>query len=270
LLAAGIEPDEAALDARVLAEHVLGWDTARLLTSGTDPATSAFASGYEQATARRVKREPVAYITGLKDFWTLTLEVSNAVLIPRPETEGIVEQVLRRFTDHTRPLEIADACTGSGCLAVALAVEYRHARITATDISREALAVAARNVGRYDLANRVRLVLTDLLAQVAGPFDLIVANPPYVRSSERETIQPEVAYEPAAALYAGEDGLTLIRPLLAQAASRLRSGGLLMFEFGFGQERTITDLISAVGELRMDAIASDFSGIPRIAIAIRN
>ena len=269
-LAAGIEPDEAALDARVLAEHVLGWDTAQVLTSGGDPATAAFVSAYEQATARRVRREPVAYITGQKDFWTLTLDVSNAVLIPRPETEGIIEQVLVRFPERARPLDIADACTGSGCIAVALGIEYPHARITATDISPEALTVADRNLRRYDLAARIALVRTDLLTEVRGPFNLIVANPPYVRASEQGTIQPEVAYEPAAALYAGEDGLALIRPLIEQAVARLRRGGVLMFEFGFGQERTITDLISAVAGLRMDAIASDFSGIPRIAIAIRN
>jgi release factor glutamine methyltransferase len=240
-----------------------------VLTSGGDAGTAAFAAAYEHATARRVTREPVAYITGHKDFWTLTLAVSNAVLIPRPETEGIIEQVLRRFRDPAQPLEIADACTGSGCVAIALGVEYSSAQITATDISREALAVAAHNMQRYGLGNRMRLVLTDLLTALIGPFDVIVANPPYVPSSERPTIQPEVVFEPATAVYAGEDGLDVIRALIPQAITRLRAGGALIFEFGFGQERTVADLISTFDSLRMDAIASDFSGIPRIAIAIR-
>jgi release factor glutamine methyltransferase len=253
----------------VLAEHVLGWETARLLMDGHEPAPTAVAAAYDTAIARRAAREPVAYISGVKEFWNLTIEVSPAVLIPRPETEGIIEQVLGRRPDRTAALAIADVCTGSGCLAVALAVEYPRARIVASDISREALDVAARNVRRHGVANRVALVQDDVLTGQQARFELIVANPPYVPEGERSSIQAEVRCEPAAALYAGPDGLDVIRRLVADAPSRLRRGGLLLFEFGFGQKQTVADLISAVQMLRMIGIASDFSGIPRIALAER-
>jgi len=236
---------------------------------GNETASSAFASSFDRAVARRVNREPVAYITGVKEFWNLTIEVSPAVLIPRPETEGIVEQVIARRPDRTAPLDIADLCTGSGCLAVALAVEYPRARVYASDISRDALDVAARNARRHGVENRVLVVRDDLMNGQHGRFDLIVANPPYVPDGERPTIQAEVRFEPEGALYAGPDGLDVIRRLLKEAPSRLRHGGLLLFEFGFGQNRTVSDLISTAEMLRMIGIASDFSGIPRIALAER-
>jgi release factor glutamine methyltransferase len=253
----------------VLAEHVLGWDTARVLMDGHAAPPPSFRSAYEAAVARRTSREPVAYITGVKEFWNLTVEVSPAVLVPRPETEGIIEQVLAQRTNRTAALTIADVCTGSGCLAVVLAAEYPRAHITASDISREALEVAGRNARRHHVEDRVRFVQDDLLTNQRGPFDVIVANPPYVPAAERSMIQPEVRFEPDVALYAGADGLNVIRRLLADAAPRLAPGGLLLFEFGFGQSQAVADLISSTRILRMIGVASDFSGIPRIALAER-
>ena len=236
---------------------------------GGDMASPAFVAAYETWVVRRVAREPVAYITGVKEFWNLAIEVSPAVLIPRPETEGIVEQVIARRPDRTALLDIADICTGSGCLAVALAVEYPHAKVTASDISRSALDVAARNARRHGVENRIAIVQSDLMNGLYQQYDVIVANPPYVPDVERATIQAEVRFEPEDALYAGADGLQVIRRLVADASSRLRHGGLLLFEFGFGQKEAVSDLILAIQILRMIGIASDFSGIPRIALAER-
>jgi release factor glutamine methyltransferase len=253
----------------VLAEHVLGWDAARLLTEGHQSASPGFLQHYDAAVARRVAREPVAYITGSKEFWNLTFEVSKAVLIPRPETEGLVEQSLARLTDRTRAWQIADVCTGSGCLAVVLATELQNARVTATDISPAALVIARRNVEQHGVGDGVVVINDDLLTNEEGPFDLIVANPPYVTDGARVGLQPEVAYEPALALFAGADGLSIIRRLLAQAPARLAPNGLLIFEFGFGQEDAVRQLIAAQADLRMIAIEPDVSGIPRVAVATR-
>ncbi len=170
----------------MLAEHVLGWDTTRYLTSGHEPEPSGFGERYGAVVARRAAREPSAYITGRREFWGLPLEVSPAVLIPRPETELIVEAALDVFgADPRRRLDVADACTGCGNLAIALAHELEHASIVATDISAEALEVGRRNAERHGVADRIRFVRTNVLDGVDGPFDLIVANPPYVRREDR-------------------------------------------------------------------------------------
>ena len=210
--AAGIGALEAASSARVLAQHVLGWDTTRLLTSGHEPEPGGFGELYDVLVARRAAREPSAYITGRREFWGLPLEVSPAVLIPRPETELIVEAALEVFAgDPPRRLEIADACTGCGNLAVALAHELGHASIVATDISADALAVAQRNAERHGVAERIRFVHADVLDGVNGPFDLIVANPPYVKREDRPALQPEVRdHEPDVALFGGVTGTELV------------------------------------------------------------
>ena len=158
LTRAGIPAVEAALDARLLAQHVLGWSTATILTSGRSPGPDGFADRYEALVRRRERREPLAYITGLKEFWGLNFEVTPSVLIPRPETESLVETILEHFRDRKEPLHIADLCTGSGCVAVAIAHELPAARVTATDISADALVVAARNVAAHHVNDRVSLV----------------------------------------------------------------------------------------------------------------
>ena len=265
---AGIPPDEADIDARLLAEHLLGWTTARFFADGSDPPPAGFAERFESLVARRAAREPFAYIVGAQEFWGLRFEVTPAVLIPRPETEMIVEAVLDLVNDAAT-VRIADVGTGSGCLAVPIARERPHAVIVATDMSEDALAIAGRNADRLGVAGRIEFRHTDLLDGITGPFDLVISNPPYVRDVDRAGIQPEVRWEPAEALFAGADGLDAIRRLLPQAADRLRPSGTLMFEIGFGQADAVAELISAAAGLTMCELRSDLQGIPRVAIAQR-
>jgi release factor glutamine methyltransferase len=267
---AGVSHAEAGLDARLLAQFVLGWDATRLLAHGNETPPPGFAARYEALVGRRARREPLAYITGEKEFWNLTFEVSPAVLIPRPETEILVEAALERFPEEDRPLSIADICTGSGCLAVALARERPRAEVTATDVSADALDVARRNAARHGVAGRLHFVGTDLLDGILGPFQLIVANPPYVPERDMATLAPEVRdHEPAVALRGGDDGLSIIRRLLGQAAERLAAGGSLIVEFGFGEDEAVRGLISRVASLRMIELRRDLQGIPRVAIVAR-
>jgi release factor glutamine methyltransferase len=220
---AGIGPAEAELSARVLAEHLLGWDTTRYFTSANQPEPSEFAERYGALVARRAAREPAAYIMGHKEFWGLCLEVSPEVLIPRPETELIVEAVLEEVgVDRDRRLSIADACTGSGCVAV----ELSGASMVATDISETALDVARRNAQRHGVADRIRFVCTNVLEGIEGDLDVIVGNPPYVRTHDQPALQPEVRdHEPPVALFGGESGVEIVAALVEQSANRLRSGG---------------------------------------------
>jgi release factor glutamine methyltransferase len=267
---AGIGAVEAELSARVLAEHALGWDAARYFVSANQPESSTFAEHYDSLVARRAAREPVAYITGQQEFWGLSLDVSPAVLIPRPETELIVEAALERFADRTQPLAVADACTGSGCLAVALAAERPHATVVATDISQVALDVARRNSERHRLDGRIRFIRTNVLDGVDGTFDLIVGNPPYVRTVDRPALQPEVRdFEPPVALFGGETGMDLVATLVGQAVGRIRHQGYLMFEFGFGQEIAVEELIEKTEGLTLIGLRHDLQGIARTAIARR-
>jgi release factor glutamine methyltransferase len=270
LRAAGIDPAEADLDARVLARHVLGWDAARLLADGQIPPPAGFAPAYDALVGRRARREPIAYITGQQEFFGLTFDVSPAVLIPRPETERVVEAALERFPDRDATLAAADLCTGSGCVAIALAVARRGWIVTATDVSADALAIASLNARRHGVAGRVRLVEGDLLGGLHGSFDLIVSNPPYVADGLRPTLPPEVRdHEPAVALFAGADGLDVVRRLVADAGGRLHPGGALIVEIGFGQADAVADLLSSAPLLRFVAIEPDLQGIPRTAVALR-
>jgi len=269
LRAAGIPPDEADLDARVLAERALGWDAARLLAHGDRKASPEFSDRYRGLTARRAARVPMAYIVGLQEFWNLEFEVSPAVLIPRPETELIVEIALE-IVSASATCAIADVCTGSGCLAVAIAHERRSITVVATDLSDAALAIARRNAVRHRVDSRIRFARADVLEGIAGRFDLIVANPPYVRDDDHPMLQPEVRdHEPPLALVAGPDGLDLIRRLAAQAPERLVDGGTLVFEIGFGQAEAVERLISESPRLRMIDVRRDLQGIPRTTIARR-
>jgi release factor glutamine methyltransferase len=268
LLGAGIEHDEAALSARLLAQAVLGWNTTQILTSGDEIEPPAFAAEFGELIARRAHREPLAYITGTREFWNLSFEVSPAVLIPRPETESLIEAVNTMFPDRDGSLRVADVCTGSGCVAVAIAVERRGARVVAADLSAASLEIARRNVTRHGVRDRVECVQGDLLTPLTGSFDLIVANPPYVAVGARTALQPEVRnFEPESALFAGSDGLEVIRRLVSDSPARLDQDGYLMFEFGDGQELDVSELISASERLRMVDIKRDLQGIARIAIA---
>ena len=266
---AGISAAEAELDARLLAKFVLGWDTTQFLTRSNGAAPNGFSAEYERPVARRTRREPLAYITGRKEFWTLVFEVSPAVLIPRPESELIIEAALAR-SEADAPLSIADVGTGSGCLAIALAHERRHATVVATDLSADALAVARANAVRHGVDGRVLFVETDLLKGVDQSFDLIVSNPPYVPTYEHATLQPEVRdYEPSVALLAGAGGLAIIRRLVDQSLERLARTGWLIFEFGYGQGEAARVMLASAKAFTDIQIVKDLQGIPRTAIARR-
>jgi release factor glutamine methyltransferase len=267
--AAGITPDEAALDARLLAQHVLSWDAARLMTHGDEPASPEFQRDFEALVARRCAREPLAYITGTREFWNLAIEVTPAVLVPRPETELLIEAALEHF-DRGQAVRALDVCTGSGCVAVGLGREFPRATIVASDVSPAALEVAQRNVVRHGLSGRVRSACSDLLADIAGPFDLIVANPPYVPAVDAKSLQPEVReFEPAAALFAGNDGMQVIRRLVKQAPGALAPDGLFIFEFGAGQDDAVKAILCAEKSLALVEVKRDLQDIPRAAVVRR-
>lgn len=269
-ITAGIDAVEAGLDARLLAASVLGYDSATLLIEFDAPAPMSFESAFHALVARRTMREPMAYVLGRQEFWGLSFVVTPAVLIPRPETELIVETVCARIAATATPFDVADVGTGSGCLAVALAMERPRAHVTGVDMSLDALAVAAQNVAAHRVGDRVRLVRADLLEDTLGPFDLIVSNPPYVPVADAARLQPEVReHEPRAALFADDDGLGVIRRLVPQAASRLKPGGWLVFEIGFGQADRVRAIVSHVPQLSLETIYPDLQGIPRAVVARR-
>ena len=269
LVQAGIAAEEAALDAEVLARHVLDCDRATLLTRVRDPLPSAFNRLFHDLVARRAGREPLAYIVGHREFWGLEFDVTPSVLIPRPETELIVEEALAALPRRDIVRHIIDIGTGSGCLAVALAVEFPAARVTATDTSTEALAVAHRNAERHVPLSRMTLVNTDALHGVAASADLIVSNPPYVPAGDAAALQPEVGrYEPPLALYAGADGLDMIRKLFGSAQQQLAPDGWLIVEFGFGQEAAAREIAQGAG-WTIVRMRSDLQGIPRVIVLRR-
>jgi release factor glutamine methyltransferase len=265
LVAAGIEPSEAARDVLFLAMHATGWDRATVHSRDIDPPPPGFEAAYAAAIDRRTQREPIAYITGVQEFWNRDFAVSPAVLIPRPETELIIEEALSLVF-----ATVADIGTGSGCLAVTLAAEFPRAQVVATDISAAALTVARANAERHGVANRIEFRETRYLDGVTGPFDLIVSNPPYVTDGEFEGLAPEVRdAEPRSALTAGADGLNDIREVLQQAAVRLTPGGTLLMEIGYNQANAVTELVSANPSLTLRRISADLQAIPRIVVAQR-
>lgn len=270
LTRAGINAEEAALDAEVLARHALGWDRAALVARWRDAAPETFDARLQPLIARRASREPVAYITGHREFWGLDFEVTPDVLIPRPETELIVEEAVRYANEVGPPRDIIDVGTGSGCIAIALAHEFPSARVTATDISTAALTVARQNTRRLGVADRVRIVHADLLDNVTASADLIVSNPPYVPAGDAPALQPEVGqHEPATALFGGPgDGLDLVRRLLVSAAPHIAAEGRLMIEFGFGQEAPLGEATCHAG-WQVVRMCNDLQGIPRVVVLRR-
>jgi release factor glutamine methyltransferase len=266
LLRAGLSPTTAAIDAEVLAREALGWDRARYLTHREAPAPGDFAARYDAWLARRSDREPVAQILGRREFWGRDFGVTRDVLTPRPETELVVEETLARL-GAAAPHRVVDVGTGAGVLAITLALEWPSARVVATDISAAALEVAARNARALDVADRVHFVRANLLEGLSGPVDLIVSNPPYVPAAAETVLARDVRdYEPAVALYGGADGFDLIRALLPQAARVLAPDGLLVHEFGAGQEERMREAASSEPAVTLEAIRDDLQGIPRVAV----
>lgn len=275
LTAAGLRADAAAADVDVLARAALGWDRARLIARARDPTPAALQPRFDEWLSRRERREPTAYIVGRREFWGLDFHVTADVLIPRPESELIVEEARLLVRDagsghvHDTPLRLADIGTGSGCLAIALACEMPGARVTATDVSAAALAVARENALRHGVSARIDWVETTFLQGITGTFDVIVANPPYVAEANRDALSPEVRCEPAVALFGGGAGLDHLAEVVKTAVGSLTPGGWLIMEFGLGQDDAVTDLIAAQPSLRLDRIRGDLQGIPRTAVAQR-
>lgn len=251
LTAAGV--DDPRLDAEVLLAAAMGVERAALYAAPEEKIEPQAAREFAAMVRRRVRREPVAYILGRASFRQLELAVDSSVLIPRPETELLVELA----QDRQRVLDVG---TGCGAIALAIANEREGARVTGIDNSPEAIEVARSNAGRTGL--EVEFLIADLI--VGGPYELIVSNPPYVREGEWESLQPEITlYEPREALVAGPDGLDVVRDLVPAAAEVLVRGGRLAIEVGQGQARTVESLFERSGFTQVEAIR-DLAGIPRV------
>jgi release factor glutamine methyltransferase len=263
-LRTGPHPERARLDAETLLLHLVGKNRAWLLAHLDDEFGGCKSIGYSQQIERRLAGEPIQYITGECEFYGLPIRVNKDVLIPRPETEHLVEKVLELATNSERP-RIVDVGTGSGAIAVALAHSLPAAQLTATDLSNAALIVASGNAERNGVAERVRLLEGDLLAPVAGKqFEFVVSNPPYVADRDRETLAVEVReYEPDMALFAGSHGLDIYRRLTPLAYDVVVPGGYVLFEIGCGQADAVAELLSAAG-FREIHFTKDLQGIERV------
>lgn len=255
----------ARLDAELLLMRVTGLDRAGLIAHGERELAPEDAERYGTLLARRAAGEPVAYLTGAREFWSLPLRVTPAVLIPRPETEVLVERALARLP-HDRDPAIADIGTGSGAIAIALAHERPHARIAATDASADALAVAQDNAARLG-CTRISFRLGQWLAPLGHEtFDLIVSNPPYVRLGDPHLLEGDVRFEPRAALAAGPDGLDAIRAIAFQARAHLARGGWLLLEHGFDQRDAVQTLLRHYGYRDIQTYR-DYAGHDRVTEA---
>lgn len=267
-LARGPHPGRALQDAERLLMHVLGRDRAWMLAYWRDEIDTACSIPYHTAIERRRIGEPIQYIVGEAEFYGLPFRVTRDVLIPRPETEHAVEKVLELAAALAAP-RIVDVGTGSGAIAVAVAHRLPHAAVTAIDLSPAALALAHENAQRNGVG-RIRFLEGDLLAPAAGePFDIVVSNPPYVAESDRASLAVEVRdHEPAVALFAGVEGLTIYRRLIPQAFAALAPGGWLVLEIGCGQQAAVGGLLEEAG-FRQIGFTADLQGIPRVAAARR-
>jgi release factor glutamine methyltransferase len=259
--------ETAELDARILTGAALGLDLTGVITSAARLLTSDEAAALEDFTARRIAGEPVARVTGHKEFWGLSLKLSAETLVPRPDTETLVElalEMVRVTADPNRPLRIADIGTGSGAILLALLSEWPQAQGVGTDISADALQTAHINAVRLGLADRARFVNDDYAAGLSGRFDLIVSNPPYVRSAEIADLAIEVRdHDPLRALDGGSDGFDAYRVLIPQAIPLLLPGGVLAVEVGHDQSQGVAQLMTAAGLTLERPPKADLAGIPR-------
>ena len=250
------------VDAQVLLAHVLGVNRAWLIAHAADALDATGAAAFMALAKRRRDGEPVAYLTGTREFWGLALAVTPAVLIPRPETETLVELALARLPAD-RPIAVLDLGTGSGALALAISHERPQARVLATDSSPDALAVAEGNARRLGLAN-VEFLRSDWYAMVpVGPYDAIVSNPPYVAAGDPHLTDGDLRFEPARALSPDGDGLGALRIIIGAARERIVPGGTLAVEHGHDQSAAVQALFAAAG-FEAIAVARDLAGIPRV------
>lgn len=274
LTAAGI--DNVRFEARLLLSHATGLTIEQLISRGPDAAPAAAAATLRELTARRLRREPMAYILGEREFWGLPFKVSPAVLVPRPDSETVIETVLDLLPDRSRKLRILDLGLGSGCLLLTLLREYPQATGVGIDASEAALAIAQANAEALGVASRARLAAGDwrqtgwtdrLVDQAEGPFDLLVSNPPYIESAEVDGLMPEVAaHEPRLALDGGADGLAAYRIIVAASPALVVPGGWAIVEVGEGQAPAIASLFTAAG-LAPRPSRRDLGGIERVVPA---
>jgi release factor glutamine methyltransferase len=266
--AAGLDTPE--LDARILVGHALGLDHAALMAQSDRMIRSQEVDRIRSLAARRIGREPVARILGYKEFWSLPLSITPAVLVPRPETETLVQAALDLVEAKSgQRLRIADLGTGSGALLLALLHELRGAEGVGTDLSPAALELARENCRRLGLCERATFVACDFGAALGGGFDLVVSNPPYVTECEWVRLDPEVRnYDPKLALDGGTDGLGAYRSIAADVGRLLAPGAHLVVELGAGQADPVAEVFTAAG-LAIGATRSDLSGVPRALIVRR-
>ena len=259
--------DEAELDARILLGAVLDLDLTGMIAQATRPLTSTEAARLARYAQRRIAGEPIARILGSREFWGLSFQLSPATLEPRPDTETVVElalELLRADGGSDRPLRIADLGTGTGAILLAVLSELPAATGIGTDISEAALQTAAANAARAGLSDRATFIACDYASGLYGPFDLIVSNPPYIRSADIGSLAVEVRnHDPLAALDGGTDGLDAYRTLVPQAARLLAPGAALVVEAGEGQSGQIQALMVAAGLTPAPSPKADLAGIPR-------
>jgi release factor glutamine methyltransferase len=263
----GPHPERAKQDAELLLCSLLGINRGWLLANLDTELIGTSWESYYELLKRRATGEPIQYITGTTEFYGLPFHVEPGVLIPRPETEHLVEEVLRLAAQFPAP-HIADIGTGSGAIAVALAHSLPHAHITATDLSPQALAIARRNADQN--AAQIEFLEGDLLAPLFNRrFDILASNPPYIPESDRASLAIEVRdHEPSSALFAGDDGLVIYRRLIPDAIPHLNPNAFLVMEIGYGQQPAIAELLEA-SSYRDIRFLPDYQGIPRVALALR-
>jgi len=268
-LRAGPHPEKARRDAELLLLYAARLSRSAFLARPNDEVDLAAATHFEVLLERRLEGDPIQYIIGACEFYGLPFRVTSDVLIPRPETEHLVECVLELAAQFAEP-RIVDVGTGSGAIAVALAHKLPNAHIAATDVSEAALDLARENAVRNGVGVRIRFLRSDLLTPVAADqFDIVVSNPPYVPTADRDSLAVEVRdFEPGLALFAGEDGLDIYRRLIPAAFAVLISGGLVALEIGCGQSDAVGSLLSGVGFGEVE-FRPDLQGIPRVALARR-
>jgi release factor glutamine methyltransferase len=265
LAAAGIE--DADLEAEVLLRHVLGWQRHQLYAHLQDDLTPAHDAGFDAVIERRLTHEPTAYIVGHKEFYGLELQTAPVALIPRPETELLVEEALRAARAGAGAALIADVGCGCGAMAVALAYHLPDAVIYALDVSEEALALAARNAARLGLSERIRFLPGDLLDPLPEPVDIIVANLPYVKSGDWETLPPEIReHEPRAGLDGGPTGTEIIERLLRQAPAHLQRRGVLLAEIGWDEGERVQEIARECFSGARVAVKKDLTGLDRLLV----
>ncbi|MGB8328645.1 MAG: peptide chain release factor N(5)-glutamine methyltransferase [Polyangiales bacterium] len=251
------------LDAELLVAKALGIDRVGLYLDLNRPLVDAERNAIRPLVARRREREPVAYILGHRDFYGRRFEVSPAVLIPRPDTETLVERALDCIPDRS-PCRVLDIGTGSGAIAVTIAAERPHAAVTATDISESALKVASQNAARLQVASRIRFQRANLLCGVEQ-YDVIVSNPPYVARGDIASLEPEIReHEPISALEAGEDGLDVIKALLSATESAAVSGAQMLIEIGAGQSEPVVALAAQHAAWQLVAVHLDINRVQRV------